>query len=126
MLAQKSSSAVPITGVSDKRMNTGTFTTSLDGQFLPMQLIYARKTYRSIPKVNFPKETSLSGNPKHRSCEVSEVITRYHHFVHAKGKRTTWDEYFSTMSVDNGCIRGSKTTTIRNLLASNDNVQTFF
>ena len=31
-------------------MITGTFTISLDGQFLPMQLIYAEKTDRSIPK----------------------------------------------------------------------------
>ena len=32
-LAQKSSSTVPIKGVSDKRMITGTFTISLDDQY---------------------------------------------------------------------------------------------
>ena len=49
-LAQKSSSTVPIKGVSDKRMITGTFTISLDDQYLPIQLIYAEKSHRSIPK----------------------------------------------------------------------------
>ena len=52
-LAQKSSSTVPIRGVSDKRMTTGTFTISLDGKVLPMQLIYGGKTDRSIPKSRF-------------------------------------------------------------------------
>ena len=74
-LAQKSYSTVPIKAVSDKRMITGTFTISLDSQYLPIQLIYAGKTHRSIPKVNFPKEFSLSANPKHFSSTVSEVIT---------------------------------------------------
>ena len=106
-LAQKSSSTVPIKGVSDKRMITGTFTISLDGQYLPIQLIYAGQTHRSIPKVNFPKEFSLSANPKHFSSTVSEVITRYHHSVHAKGKRTTRAGYFSPSSVDTGCTHGS-------------------
>ena len=106
-LAQKSYSTVPIKGVSDKRMITGTFTISLDSQYLPIQLIYAGKTHRSIPKVNFPKELSLSANPRHFSSTVSQVITRYHHSVHAKGKKTTRAGYFSPSSVDIGCTHGS-------------------
>ena len=43
-LAQKSSSTVPISGVSDKRMITGTFTVNLNVQGLPMQLICTEKT----------------------------------------------------------------------------------
>ena len=39
-------------------MIAGTFAVSLDGQFLPMQLIYAGKTDRSVPKVYFWKEFS--------------------------------------------------------------------
>ena len=96
-----------IKGVSDKRMITGTFAISSDGQYLPIQLIYAGKTHGSIPKVNFLKEFSLSANPKHFSGTVSEVIIRYHHSVHAKGKRTTCVGYFSPSSVDIGCTHGS-------------------
>ena len=106
-LAPKSSSTVPIKGVSHKRMIAGTFTISLDVQYLPIQLIYAGKTHRSIPKVNFPKEFSLSANPKHFSSTVSEVTTRYHHSVYTKGKRTTRAGYFSSSSVDIGCTHGS-------------------
>ena len=106
-LVQKSSGTVPIKGVSDKRMITGTFTVSLDGQYLPIQLIYVGKTQRSIPKVNFPKEFLFSADPKHFSSTVSEAITRYHHSVHAKGKRTTRAGYFSPSSVDIGCTHGS-------------------
>ena len=54
-LAQKLSSAVPIKGVSDKRMITGVFTISLDGQCLPMQLIYTEKTDKVSQKWIFQK-----------------------------------------------------------------------
>ena len=106
-LTQKSSSTVPIKGVSDKGMITGAFTISLDGQYLPIQLIYAGKTHKSIPKMNFPKEFSSSADPKHFSSTGSEIIARYHHSVYAKGKRTTWAGYFSPSSVDIGCTHGS-------------------
>ena len=75
-LAQKSSSTVPIRGVSDKRMTTGTFTISLDGKLVPMQLIDGGETDRStpkVPKVDFPKEFSLSANPKHFSNEEQSL-----------------------------------------------------
>lgn len=72
-LAKKSSSTVPIDGVWDKRNITATFTVTLDGQFLPMQLIYSGKTKRSIPKVEFPKGFSLSANAKHISNEEESL-----------------------------------------------------
>ena len=58
-LTQKSSSTVPIKVASDKRMITGTFTISLDGQLLTMQVIYTVKSDRNIPKVDFLKERTL-------------------------------------------------------------------
>ena len=61
-LAKKGSKNVPIVGMSDKRMIIATFTTTLDGEFLPMQLIYGGKTQRSIPPVKFPNTFSLSAN----------------------------------------------------------------
>ena len=50
-------------------MITATFTITLDGKFLPMQLIYGGKTRRSIPTVKFPRGFLLSANPKHYSNE---------------------------------------------------------
>ena len=72
-LEKQGTTTVPIHGVSDKRMITATFTITLDGQFLPMQLIYSGKTERSIPKAKFPRGFSLSANPKHFSNEKESI-----------------------------------------------------
>ena len=43
-MAEKGSDSVPISGLSDKRSMTATFTITLNGKFLPIQLIYEGKT----------------------------------------------------------------------------------
>ena len=53
------------------------------GVFLPMQLIYSGNSTQSIPKFKFPKEFSLSANPKHFSNTeeslkyIREIIKPY-------------------------------------------------
>ena len=76
-MAKKNSTSVPIIGSSDKRSITGTFIITLDGQFLPMQLIYGGKTLQSLPKFKFPDSFSLSVNPKHFSNtqESIKIVT---------------------------------------------------
>ena len=69
----KGSKTVPIKGSTEKRMITATFTITLDGHFLPMQLIYGGKTSKSLPRVNFSKSFSLSANPKHYSNEQKSI-----------------------------------------------------
>ena len=86
---------------------------------LYLNINLCRENDINIPKVDFPKQFSLSANPKHVSNE-EQSITRYHHSIYAKGKRTTQSEYFSARSVDMDVFRGQTTTTIRNLLAPND------
>lgn len=72
-MAKQGSTSVTIEGSDDKRMITGTFAITLSGKFLPPQLIYGGKTTQSIPKVSFPKEFSLSANPKHFSNTKESV-----------------------------------------------------
>jgi len=72
-MAPKGSKTVPITGSTDKRSITATFTITLEGDFLPMQLIYGGKTKKSLPRVKFPSSFSLSANPKHYSNEEESV-----------------------------------------------------
>ena len=72
-LAPKGAKTVPIKGSNDKRMITATFTITLNGKFLPMQLIYGGKTQQSLPRVKFPSSFSLSVNPKHFSNEVESI-----------------------------------------------------
>ena len=83
-LAKTGSTNVPIIGMSDKRMITATFAITLNGTFLPMQLIYGGKTKQSLPRgVRFPDSVSLSVNEKHYSNEkevlnhLEEVINPY-------------------------------------------------
>ena len=82
-MEKKNSSSVPIIGSSDKRSITGTFIVTLDGQFLPMQLIYGGKTLKSLPNFEFPDSFSLSVNPKHFSNNqesikvVTEIVVPY-------------------------------------------------
>ena len=72
-MALQGSKNLPISGSTDKRMITATFTTSLDGNFLPIQLIYGGKTVKSLPRVKFPLPFSLSVNPQHYSNENEAI-----------------------------------------------------
>lgn len=48
-------------------MITTTFSITLSGDFLPIQLIYGGKTSKSIPAVTFPPDFIVTTNPKHHS-----------------------------------------------------------
>ena len=82
-LAERNSKQVAIKGIDDKRAITTTFTITLDGNFLEMQLIYGCKTNQSLPRYQFPKEFSLSVNLKHCNNEneslklIDEIILPY-------------------------------------------------
>ena len=49
-MAKKDSNSVSISGLSSKRSMTTTFTITLNGKFLPMQLMYKGKTNQKLPK----------------------------------------------------------------------------
>ena len=77
------SKTIPVTGLSDKRTITATFTISHDGDFLPMQLIYQGTTVQGLPRFDFPNSFSQGMNPKHFSNTaevlkiIDEIIVRY-------------------------------------------------
>ena len=56
----KGAKTVPIKGIDDKRQITATFTVSMTGKFLPIQLVYERKTPRSRPRFDFPANFNVS------------------------------------------------------------------
>ena len=68
-LAKKGCKSVPIAGSTDKRMITATFSITLTGEFLPIQLIYGGKTTKSMPALSFPSDFVISINKKHYSNE---------------------------------------------------------
>ena len=63
-LAEKNVKDVSISGSADKRSITATFVETLDGSFLPYQLIYKGKTTQSLLKLDFPNGFSLIVNKK--------------------------------------------------------------
>ena len=75
--------SIPVTGSSDKRAITATFTISHDGDFLPTQLIYQGTTVQSLPRFDLPNSFSLSMNPKRFSNTaealkiIDEIIVPY-------------------------------------------------
>ena len=73
IMAKKGSKSVPSSGSTDKRMITAMFTITLDGTFLPPQLIYGGKTTKSIPRIDFPSSFCLSVNEKHYSNEAESI-----------------------------------------------------
>ena len=78
-LDQPSSKYIPVSktvlikGSTENRMITATFTITLDGHFLPVQLIYGGKRSKGFPRVNFPKAFSLCANAKHYSNEQESI-----------------------------------------------------
>ena len=74
---------VPIKGVAYKQAAAATFTITLDGKFLPPQLIYGDKISRCLPKFEFTDSFSLSFNENHFSKTnetkklIAEVLAPY-------------------------------------------------
>ena len=54
-------------------MITATFIITLDGTFLPPQLISGGKAVKSLPHIDCPSPFCLSANEKHYSNEVESV-----------------------------------------------------
>ena len=63
-LAKKGCKSVLITGSTDQQMITATFSITLTGEFLPIQLIYGSKTNKRTPAVSFPCDFVISANEK--------------------------------------------------------------
>ena len=70
---------MPIKGIDDKRQIIATFTVSMTGKFLPIQLVYEQKTPRSRPRFDFPANfnVSFSDSPwsnMEKSIELFEKV----------------------------------------------------
>ena len=68
-MAAEGSRRVEVAGLGDKRQITATFAASLDGTFLPMQILYQGKTGRSHPKYSFPDGFGIYHTPNHWANE---------------------------------------------------------
>ena len=65
-LEEQGTRRVEIAGINDKRMITATFTSTLSGHFLPMQVLYTGKTSRCHPHFSeFPPGFDIWHSPNH-------------------------------------------------------------
>ena len=73
-MERKGTKRVEIAAADDKRQITGVFACSLEGNFLPIQLIFQGTTPRCLPKtVQFPKGWHLTCSQNHWSNESTMV-----------------------------------------------------
>ena len=69
-----------IKSVSVAKTITVTIGITMDGKFLPMQIIYSGKTSKSIPPVSFPDSSLVSANKKHYINE-KESLKMLEHII---------------------------------------------
>ena len=69
----KGAKTAPIKGVDNKRQITATFSISMIGSFLLIQLIYEGKTRRCLPNYDFPKGFNVTYSSNHWSNTEKSV-----------------------------------------------------
>ena len=74
-MAAEGSKRVEVIGKDDKRQLTAVLAGTLDGDFLPPQIIYQGTTTRCLPKHEFPKMWHITYSANHWSNE--ETMTEY-------------------------------------------------
>lgn len=70
-MAKEGSKRVEIAGIEDKRQITAVLAGTMSGKFLPPQVIYAGKTPRCLPSVEFPKDWDITYTPNHWANEAT-------------------------------------------------------
>ena len=125
--AEEGSKKVPIAGGDDKRQITIVFGISLDGFFLPPQLIYQGKSPNCLPQIRFPCEWYIMYTPNHWANEqttvdyVQKIILPY---ISRKKKEMNLPANQSSMCIfDN--FKAQLTAQVLELLKSN-HVETVF
>ena len=106
-LAPKWIKSVSVAGSTDNRTITATFSITMDGKFLLMQIIYGGKTSKSIPPVSFPDSFLVSANKTHYSNE-KESLKMLEHIIIPYVKKTTsksqsWSSVFCL--ADHICVQ---------------------
>ena len=74
-MEQRGSKWIEIADYQDKRQITATFVATLSGEFLPIQILYAGKTDRCLPKHQFPASFDVYHTANHWSNE--ETVIRF-------------------------------------------------
>ena len=70
-MAKEGEKRIEIAGVHDKRQITAVFANTMDGDFLPPQIIYSWKTKKCLPSVEFPEDWHITYTQNHWANEAT-------------------------------------------------------
>ena len=117
-MAEKGSKSVEIISLSNKREITAVICGNLLGKFLPVQLIYKRKTSRCHPSFVFPAGWNIAHAPNHWSTE--KTMNQYINNVFLPFIEQTWllhgEDKSAVIIMDN--FNGQITDAVTQLLES--------
>ena len=71
MMAKEGSKRVKISGIYDKRQITVVFAVTLDGSFLPIQLIYCGRSRACLPPTKFLSDWHITYSHNQRRLAIS-------------------------------------------------------
>ena len=119
---------MPLVGKRKKKQITGTFTVTMSGLFLPMQLIYKGKSPRCLPQgITFPENFNLTFTPNHWGNEdkvIEHLEKIVFPFVVEKRKELSLpDEQNAILVFD--VFKGQKTERVQSLIADNNCISVF-
>ena len=115
-------SSVSVAGSTDQRTITATFSITMDGRFLPMQIIYSEKTSKSIPPVSFPDSFLVSANTKHYSNEKESLKMLEHKiipYVKKQRQKLSLDPHYPAQLIMD-VFKGQMTKQVKDLLNENN------
>ena len=119
---------VEMIGLKDKRQITAVFCATIQGDFLPIQLIFKGKTSRCHPKFSFPEWWHITHSPKRWSNEetmLQYIASSYYFALHSENKGMLGDDSLSALVLmDN--FKGQVTIKVRTMLEENNVLVAYF
>jgi len=112
---------IEITGSQDKRQITAVFGATKDGNFLPPQMVYAGKTPKCLPKIDFPKDWDFTFTENHWCNEavmidyVNKILLPY---IREKRQQLSLDPVYPSLVIFDR-FRGQCTDKFLSLLKDN-------
>ena len=98
-MAEEGSQRVGVAGLNDKRQVTSTLAVSLDGQFLPFQVLYQEKTDRCHPSYTFPDDLDIFHTHNHWANGETVTVTSRTLFFHMSRKFAVSYHLLTSMSL---------------------------
>ena len=116
-MEERGSKRIELVGIKDKRQITAVFCCTIQGDFLPVQLIYKGTTRRCHPKHKFLAGWDITHSKKHWSNESTMIQYIQNVIIPYVDNIWTDDTEVALIIMDN--FKGQTTPSVTNLLEEN-------